>query len=464
VLNGYSAKRQGISESSVDLLTILANQVATAIESIHLRDEQKENIERLALANESLRRQSQLLEQAHEVHKRLNDVALGPGGVEDICAALTELLNRPVFIEDVHGRCLAGRPSDFPDLAPDAAKGLIGDLLEAKVPGAALPEFLTVAPVHVSGEIAARIWVRSRLDALSDLDRRALESATIIVALELMRLRAAQEVEWRVQGDLVDALLQGDSRILPQLIGRAQALGHDLEVSHRIVLLSLPPEAAATAQGPVGADALTRAMKRTTASFLESAGPKPLITVHDARIVILIPVDDAADIVTSIEQLHRRIATRHGVSVQATLGPVSDKLEDYARSFRIARGAALLHERHGFSAGVLRLEDLGIASLLLQVESPGELADFADRTIGGLADHDAAKSSSLEETLRMYFNHGCNVAEAASELFVHPNTVKLRLRKIESLLNRDLSDPEDVLNLRAAVLISDIMNPPQRKS
>lgn len=466
VLNGYSASRHGISESSVELLSILANQVATAIESIHLRDEQRENIERLAQANESLRQQSQLLEQAHAVHKRLNDLALGAGGLEEICAALSDLLDRPVIIEDLHGRCLAplkGPPQPFPALDPEAVHDLGADVCEVSTLAGAMPEVLTVAPVRVAGELAARIWVNVRLDELSELDRRAVESATVIVALELMRLRAAQEVEWRVQGDLADALLQGDVRDFPQLMTRARSLGHDLEIPHHIVLLSLPVETVTSAQGAVGADALTRAMKRTVANFLETSGIKPFITVHDSRIVILIPAQDRDRLRSMMERLHQRILTRHGVSILVTIGPTSAQPEAYARSLRITRGASLLQESQGIAAGIVSLEDLGIASLLLQVDSPEELAGFTRRTMGGLVEYDRAKSSALEETLRAYFTHGCNVSDAASLLFVHPNTVKLRLRKIENLLHRDLSDPEDVLNLRAALLISDIMNPPSRR-
>lgn len=466
VLNGYSASRHGISESSVELLSILANQVATAIESIHLRDEQRENIERLAQANESLRQQSQLLEQAHAVHKRLNDLALGSGGLEEICAALSDLLDRPVIIEDLHGRCLApleGPPHGFPPLDPGAVHDLGADVCEVSALPGAMPEVLTVAPVRVAGELAARIWVSVRLDELSELDRRAVESATVIVALELMRLRAAQEVEWRVQGDLADALLQGDVRDFPQLVTRARSLGHDLEMPHHIVLLSLPVETMTSAQGAVGADAVTRAMKRTVASFLETSGIKPFITVHDSRIVILIPAQDMDLLRPTMERMHQRILTRHGVSVLVTIGPTSAQPEAYARSLRITRGASLLQESQGIAAGIVSLEDLGIASLLLQVDSPEELAGFTRSTMGGLVEYDRVKSSALQETLRAYFTHGCNVSDAASVLFVHPNTVKLRLRKIESLLDRDLSDPEDVLNLRAALLISDIIDPPSRR-
>jgi len=469
VLNGYSAKRHGISDSSVDLLSILANQVATAIESIHLRDEQKENIERLAQANASLRRQSDLLEQAHDVHKRLNDLALGAGGIEDICAALVELLDRPVVIDEVLGQQLApygSLPAGFPVVDPDSVPDLGGDMCQVTADVDGQPQALTVAPVHIAGELAARIWVKVGLDEISDLDRRALESATVIVALELMRLRATQEVEWRVQGDIADALLRGDPHDFAALVARARALGHDLEIPHRIVLLSVPADAATATQGSTRGDTLLRAMKGTVASFFQISGPAPLVTAQHGRIVALIPLTDHADISLRVEQLHRRISTRHGLPVLAILGPTIARPEDYARALRIACGAALLQERQGFPggrgfpSGIVRLEDLGIASLLLQVDSPTELADFVSWTLGKLVAYDAAKSSALEDTLREYFRQGCSVSNAASTLFVHANTVKQRLRKIESLLDRDLSDPEDVLNLRAAVLISDIMNPP----
>ena len=45
----------------------------------------------------------------------------------------------------------------------------------------------------------------------------------------------------------------------------------------------------------------------------------------------------------------------------------------------------------------------------------------------------------------------------ASEMLIHPNTVKMRLRKIEKFLGRDLPTTEGLLNLRAAILSSDIL-------
>ncbi|CAM5258019.1 hypothetical protein SCANM63S_04400 [Streptomyces canarius] len=42
-------------------------------------------------------------------------------------------------------------------------------------------------------------------------------------------------------------------------------------------------------------------------------------------------------------------------------------------------------------------------------------------------------------------------AEAAGRLFVHPNTVRNRLRRIEQLTGRSLSDPAVLADLGAAL-------------
>jgi DNA-binding CsgD family transcriptional regulator len=117
----------------------------------------------------------------------------------------------------------------------------------------------------------------------------------------------------------------------------------------------------------------------------------------------------------------------------AVVGPTCSRPEDYPRAARILRGAATLLARQRPAGGVVALADLGILSLLLQIDQPEELSAFA------------------------YFSHGCSANDAASELFVHPNTVKMRIRKVESILGTDLTDTERALSIRSALLIEDVV-------
>jgi hypothetical protein len=56
------------------------------------------------------------------------------------------------------------------------------------------------------------------------------------------------------------------------------------------------------------------------------------------------------------------------------------------------------------------------------------------------------------ETVRTWFSTGGSVADTARSMFVHPNTVRNRLRRLESLTLRSLSDPRHAAELYLAVV------------
>jgi DNA-binding PucR family transcriptional regulator len=69
-----------------------------------------------------------------------------------------------------------------------------------------------------------------------------------------------------------------------------------------------------------------------------------------------------------------------------------------------------------------------------------------------------ARDPALAQTLRVYLDEFGDVAAAAEQLHVHPNTVRYRVRRIETMLTTSLTDP-DVrlllsLGLRATERIS----------
>ncbi|WP_328399761.1 PucR family transcriptional regulator [Nocardia sp. NBC_00403] len=57
----------------------------------------------------------------------------------------------------------------------------------------------------------------------------------------------------------------------------------------------------------------------------------------------------------------------------------------------------------------------------------------------------------LLETLEHWYAAGGSVAEAGRRLYVHANTVRYRIRRVEELTGRSLGDPQAVLDLGAAV-------------
>ena len=85
----------------------------------------------------------------------------------------------------------------------------------------------------------------------------------------------------------------------------------------------------------------------------------------------------------------------------------------------------------------------------LQDERGVEL--YCDSLLGPLVSHDRIHRSALVESLQAYIEANGRWAEAAAQLSVHRHTLRYRVRKIEDLTGRDLSDAGDRLELWLAL-------------
>jgi DNA-binding PucR family transcriptional regulator len=60
---------------------------------------------------------------------------------------------------------------------------------------------------------------------------------------------------------------------------------------------------------------------------------------------------------------------------------------------------------------------------------------------------------TLTSTLDAYLDSGGSVESCARELFVHPNTVRYRLKRIAEVTGRDPTNPRDAYVLRVAATV-----------
>ncbi|MEX3646475.1 GAF domain-containing protein, partial [Mycolicibacterium porcinum] len=108
-LNGYYASVHTFTRYEIERLTLLANHAAIAVTSARRLDE-------LRTLTGSLRRQRDALARSEQIHERLLTVTLRSGGITGIAAALSDLIGRPVLIDDEHHTEMArvGDSVEFP--------------------------------------------------------------------------------------------------------------------------------------------------------------------------------------------------------------------------------------------------------------------------------------------------------------------------------------------------------------
>lgn len=122
-------------------------------------------------------------------------------------------------------------------------------------------------------------------------------------------------------------------------------------------------------------------------------------------------------------------------------------LPGFATAFLLASRAAetlARHERRAVSVAD-RLPEV------LMIGSPQVAAVLIEQTIGPLLAQPEAQRDTLMETLEALLRHDGSPTHAAVDLFCHRNTVIYRLKQIETLTGRRLSDPRDKMLLALAL-------------
>lgn len=113
-----------------------------------------------------------------------------------------------------------------------------------------------------------------------------------------------------------------------------------------------------------------------------------------------------------------------------------------------ARRLALLALEASQHNGVRQFPDRPLDMLV--AAAPDTAIGVARTVLKDLVDLPAEDRGQLLDTLQAWLDAGGSAKDAGAALFCHPNTIRYRLRRIESLTGRDLTNPADVADVVAA--------------
>ena len=102
------------------------------------------------------------------------------------------------------------------------------------------------------------------------------------------------------------------------------------------------------------------------------------------------------------------------------------------------------------TGAVSSYEDLGPYRYVLAQE--GRIRDAAQDRIEELRTYDARRGTELLDTLDSYLDHRGNVVATSRALFIHANTLRQRLERIQRVAGIDL-EREDWLSLSVATKV-----------
>ncbi|GAP52633.1 GAF domain-containing protein [Streptomyces azureus] len=428
VLFAADRRARVFEREQIALLGSFAALAAAAIDTANLLAETRSALAGLERANEIIQDRSGVIERASDVHDRLAELVLRGGGVHDVAAAVSEVLDGTV---------------EFAEATAAPAEALEASRAEGH---AVRHEDDWIAAVTAGGELLGALVLRGH-PGLDPVDQRTLERAAMVTSLLLLARRSAAEAEQRVRGELLDDLLDARDRDPRLLRERAARLHADLDAVHVVLAARLEGDAP-------GADQEADARRRLAAAASHLAATRHgLAAARDGGTVLLLPLG-SGDTAT---ELARRAARHLGTAVHApvTVGAsapaenLATRPDAVATAYAEARRCLDALRLLGRSGDGAAAEDFGFLGLLLAGDR--DIPGFVDRTIGQVVAYDRRRGTELLRTLDAYFACGMSPARTKDELHVHVNTVAQRLERVGRLLGDDWQSPARALEIQLAL-------------
>ncbi|MDR3202108.1 MAG: helix-turn-helix domain-containing protein [Bifidobacteriaceae bacterium] len=329
-------------------------------------------------------------------------------------------------------------------VAQASISAFIGWCERADAPAPSTAEIFAVAPSELTQVVSLQHTlqlvrtgvdvIEEDADALSAHGRAAeLRDALLrysrefaFAAAEVYARAAEMRGSWdaRLEVLLVDGLLRGDQG--SSIRSRASALGWSGQGQTLALTASIdhPPSGA-------GASELRRAVRR--------AAPDALLGVHSDRVVIVL--GGQADLRGAVDGLLPVLGRR------VVVGPAVPSIELASRSVRAA--AAGLAAVEGWPEAPRPVQADDLLPERLAAGDPTARVTLIEAAYGPLVD----ASGDLVGTLAAYLGTGRSLEASARVLFVHPNTVRYRLRKITEACSWDPTDPREAYVLQTALTV-----------
>lgn len=270
-----------------------------------------------------------------------------------------------------------------------------------------------------------------------------------LAALVLTRDDARVALDNKHRGDFLRDLLQhrsGDH--LGTVTEHAADFGWRLDRPVVVVAAELDP-------APAGVSRQTRRhwQERFAAAWRQVAGQDVPSVDFSSEVVTLLPTTDEEAVRRSVAAVIAALVGGRrpfsvGVSrVAATSANLPDAYAQARRALELGR------KLHG-SGTTTFFDGLGLHRLLALIPDQHEVEEFARDVLGPLAE-DTRDAHDLRETLHVLLESKFDLAEAARRQFLHYNTMRFRLAKLERMIGPVSTDARLGLDVAVALRIVD---------
>jgi hypothetical protein len=307
-------------------------------------------------------------------------------------------------------------------------------------PGLDLPESL-VTPLTVAGERIGLLCMGS--PPRHQFTEEEGEMARAIAHLAAVALKRADLIEGLTNANIVKGLFGALATGATELAeAKATEVGCDLGAPYLIACAEpVVGVGHASSEWRSAAEVLRRALAELGCDSAVNAGPGPIWAL------LSLGTQQPHEVLRTCREFGHRARAAIGVSDLHTAGV------DAARAYREALDAATIGRALLGAGGAMGYSELGAYRYLVQIGAEDAPRDRMRAAVDQLIAYDNKRRTALLDTLERYLGERRSLIESARALFIHPNTLRQRLDRVEELTGLNLT-VDDLLALELAIKLA----------
>lgn len=307
----------------------------------------------------------------------------------------------------------------------------------------------------VGKKLHGRLLVEAEGEEQRSTGEMLIEQILPVILSEVIKLNEIRETEKKFQDNFIYDLLHNNISSLKTIVKQGQLWGWDFARPHQLLIADLTPK-----NKNIPFSILKGLVSQVTTSQFKN----PVVVEYDQQCLILVPETaqkTRQELRTDIKKLGQAILNRIAVELpdfraSIGIGRFYPTATDLCRSYQEAKTALELGRLLGTDLGVYHFDDLGLIRLLADINYD-QLGDYCLEYLQDLIRYDDHNGTKLLETLEQYLKNSGDYNLTSQSLFIHPNTLRNRIKKIEEIFHTDLEHYENIVNLWTAVKIYNLL-------
>lgn len=310
-------------------------------------------------------------------------------------------------------------------------------------------------PIVYKGEVIGALGMTGAPEYVDKFVELGALYALLFIEQEDMKQRVFQEQRVR-ESILLDLFTGRCLKDADFFLQRLAGLNYRLDKAHRVIAVRL--EALEHQTDMI----LCQQIKDRLTDLLANKRicGAPLIGCFvQSHLALLAPVQSKPcapeRFAAEVKDLYDCLRQATGNQVLIAIDGICESWMDIPAAFAQAKGTLEIACRYNQKDGVIRSDDYLTEYTLLHIPAQ-ERQRFTSTVLGKLCTGKPRQRELLLQTLRTYFQNDMNAQKTAEKLFIHRNTLNMRLNKIREWSGLSPQRFQDAFNLRMAIILMDL--------